>query len=180
MTNFIQFEKSKKKDSKHTRKHLGSSVCLSVSVSIGQSMSVFVCFFQSNVIFEQSNNITLDSQRAASTDKRSIGEWNKAGYTATPVACGWTGPYLRPLEGEASSIEAKDLKNPKKCVTNRQTDWRTHGPRCSVKQHATNQEKSRSQSSTFWHIREKYGFHFLMGKFKLSTAWLVPQAKLIG
>ena len=64
ITNLFSLTKVKNKDIKHTRKHLGSSVCLSVSVSIGQSMSVFVCFFQSNVIFEQSNNITFDSQRA--------------------------------------------------------------------------------------------------------------------
>ena len=37
-------------------------------------------------------------------------------------------------------------------------------------------EKSRSQSSTFWHIWEKYGFHFLIRKFRIS---LWPPIKLI-
>ena len=41
-------------------------------------------------------------------------------------------------------------------------------------------EKSRSQSSTFWHIREKHGFHFLIRKFRLSIERLSPPMKLIG
>ena len=41
-------------------------------------------------------------------------------------------------------------------------------------------EKSLSQSSTFWHIREKQGFHFLMGKLRVSTDRMRPQTKLIG
>ena len=41
-------------------------------------------------------------------------------------------------------------------------------------------EKSRSQSSTSWHIREKQGFHFLMGKLGISTDRLGPPMKLIG
>ena len=38
-------------------------------------------------------------------------------------------------------------------------------------------EKSRSQSSTFWHIWEKHGFHFLMGKFRLSIDRMWPPMK---
>ena len=41
-------------------------------------------------------------------------------------------------------------------------------------------EKSRSPSSTFWHIREKHGFHFLMRKLRNSTERMSPQTKLIG
>ena len=41
-------------------------------------------------------------------------------------------------------------------------------------------EKSRSQSSTFWHIWEKHGFHFLMRKLSISIKWLVPRTKLTG
>ena len=41
-------------------------------------------------------------------------------------------------------------------------------------------EKSRSQSSTFWHIWEIHGFHFLMKKFRISINRLGPPMKLIG
>ena len=41
-------------------------------------------------------------------------------------------------------------------------------------------EKSRSLSSTFWHIREKQGFHFLIRKLGNSSGWLVPPMKFIG
>ena len=44
----------------------------------------------------------------------------------------------------------------------------------------SNREKSRSQSSTFWHIPEKHGFHFLMRKFRNSIDRMSPQMKLIG
>ena len=49
---------------------------------------------------------------------------------------------------------------------------------CSVE--ILSREKSWSQSSTFGHIREKHGFHFLTGKLRNSSGWLVPQTKLIG
>ena len=39
---------------------------------------------------------------------------NKAGYTATPVACGWVGDFFRSLYHLGRSSEAKDRKNPKK------------------------------------------------------------------
>ena len=39
--------------------------------------------------------------------------------------------------------------------------------------------KSQSQSSTFWHIQEKQGFHFLMGKLRVLSGWLGPPMKLI-
>ena len=39
---------------------------------------------------------------------------NKAGYTATPVACGWAGAVLELLEHLGRSSEAKDRKNIKK------------------------------------------------------------------
>ena len=41
-------------------------------------------------------------------------------------------------------------------------------------------EKSRSQYSTFWHIREKHGFHFLMRKLRISLGRMGPPMKLIG
>ena len=41
-------------------------------------------------------------------------------------------------------------------------------------------EKSRSQSSTFWHNREKHGFHFLIRKLRLSIDRMSPPMKLIG
>ena len=40
-------------------------------------------------------------------------------------------------------------------------------------------EKRRSQSSTFLHIREKQGFHFLMRKLRISTKRLHSRLKLI-
>ena len=43
-----------------------------------------------------------------------------------------------------------------------------------------NWEKSQSQSSTFWHNRERQGFHFLMRKLGLSTKQISPPMKLIG
>ena len=42
-----------------------------------------------------------------------------------------------------------------------------------------NWEKSRSQSLTFWHIQEKYGFHFLIRKLSISIDQLWPPMKLI-
>ena len=39
---------------------------------------------------------------------------NKAGYTATPVACGWAGEVIESLEHLGTSGEAKDRKNIKK------------------------------------------------------------------
>ena len=50
---------------------------------------------------------------------------NKAGYTATPVACGWAGAVFELLEHLGRSSEAKDRKNIKKVKwgpTNRPTD----------------------------------------------------------
>ena len=54
---------------------------------------------------------------------------NKAGYTATPVACGGQGLFLRSLDHLGKSSEAKDRKKKKiKCdrrmdgSTNRRTD----------------------------------------------------------
>ena len=49
-----------------------------------------------------------------------------------------------------------------------------------VKSDTIYREKSRSQSSTFWHIREKHGFHFLMRKLGISTEQMRPPMKLIG
>ena len=53
---------------------------------------------------------------------------NKAGYTATPVACGWAGADLRSLDHLGRSSEAKDRKNPKKVKCDGRTDGRTNGP----------------------------------------------------
>ena len=52
---------------------------------------------------------------------------NKAGYTATPVACGWAGAVIELLEHLGRSSEAKDRKNIKK-VKWGPTDRRTDGP----------------------------------------------------
>ena len=41
-------------------------------------------------------------------------------------------------------------------------------------------EKSRSQSLTFLHIREKHGFHFLIRKLRVSTERMRHSIKLIG
>ena len=52
---------------------------------------------------------------------------NKAGYTATLVACGWAGAVFELLKHLARSSEAKDRKNIKKIkwgLTNRPTDRR--------------------------------------------------------
>ena len=62
---------------------------------------------------------------------------NKAGYTATSVACGWVGAVFELLQHLARSSEAKDRKNIKKVKwgptnrpTNRPTDRRT---KCSTR-----------------------------------------------
>ena len=50
---------------------------------------------------------------------------NKAGYTATPVACGWAGAVIELLKHLGKSSEAKDRKNIKKAKwgpTNQPTD----------------------------------------------------------
>ena len=52
---------------------------------------------------------------------------NKAGYTATPVACGWAGAVFELLEHLGRSSEAKDRKNIKK-VKWGPTDGLTDGP----------------------------------------------------
>ena len=58
---------------------------------------------------------------------------NKAEYTATPVACGWAGAYLRSLDRLGRSSEAKDCKNPKKVKCDGPmdgwTDRQTDGPK---------------------------------------------------
>ena len=53
---------------------------------------------------------------------------NKAGYTATSVACGWAGAVFELLKHLARSTEAKDRKNIKIVKwgpTDRPTDSRT-------------------------------------------------------
>ena len=61
--------------------------------------------------------------------KRESGKWkNKAGYTATKVACGGQGPYLKPLLHLGRSNEAKDRKNPKEVKFDGSTDQRTDEP----------------------------------------------------
>ena len=52
---------------------------------------------------------------------------NKAGYTATPVACGLTGAVFELLEHLGRSSEAKDRKNIKKVKLDRPTDQPTDG-----------------------------------------------------
>ena len=56
---------------------------------------------------------------------------NKAGYTATPVACGWAGAVFELLEHLGRSSEAEDSKNIKKVkwgATDRRTDKPTDRP----------------------------------------------------
>ena len=48
------------------------------------------------------------------SEKQSKKEKNKAGYTATSVACGWAGAVFELLKHLARSSEAKDRKNTKK------------------------------------------------------------------
>ena len=55
-------------------------------------------------------------------------EKNKAGYTATPVACGGQGLFLRSLDHLGRSSEAKDRKKQKKVKCDGPTDQRTDGP----------------------------------------------------
>ena len=55
-------------------------------------------------------------------------KYNKAGYTATSVACGWAGAVIELLEHLGKSGEAKDRKNIKKVKwgpTDQPTDGRT-------------------------------------------------------
>ena len=57
-------------------------------------------------------------------------EKNKAGYTATLVACGWAGAVFEFLERFGKCSEAKDHKNIKKVkwgMTNRPTNQLTDG-----------------------------------------------------
>ena len=82
-------------------------------------MSVFVCFCQSNEIFEQSNNIALDLQCAAS-EEALVSETRPVTRLPQSLADG-QGPYFRPLEGEAISSKAKDLKKTKKVECNQRT-----------------------------------------------------------
>ena len=53
---------------------------------------------------------------------------NKAGYTATPVACEWAGAVLRSLDHLGRGSEAKDHKKSKVWRTVGRTDRRTDGP----------------------------------------------------
>ena len=56
--------------------------------------------------------------------------FNKAGYTATLVACGWAGAVFELLKHLGKCSEAKDRKNIKKVKwgpTNRPTDRPTDG-----------------------------------------------------
>ena len=61
---------------------------------------------------------------------------DKAGYTATLVACGWAGAVFEFLERFGKCSEAKDHKNIKKSKmgtdqpTNRLTDGRTDKAEC--------------------------------------------------
>ena len=68
---------------------------------------------------------------------------NKAGYTATSVACGWAGAVIELLEHLGKSGEAKDRKNIKKVkwgptdqptdlLTDQRTDGRTDKAGCTV------------------------------------------------
>ena len=64
-----------------------------------------------------------------------ISKQNKAGYTASPVACGWAGAVFELLKHLGKCSEAKDRKNIKKVKwgpTDRPTDQRTDKAGCSV------------------------------------------------
>ena len=60
---------------------------------------------------------------------RTCNDLNKAGYTATPVACGWAGAKIEVTHHLGRSSEAKNRKNPKK---DGQTNGRTDKARCRV------------------------------------------------
>ena len=47
---------------------------------------------------------------------------NKAGYTVTPVACGWAGAIFEVTKHLGRSGEAKKTKKPKKVKCDRRTD----------------------------------------------------------
>ena len=60
---------------------------------------------------------------------------NKAGYTATLVACGWAGAVFELLKHLGKCSEANDRKNIKKVKwgpTDQPTDRRTDKAECSV------------------------------------------------
>ena len=54
------------------------------------------------------------NQTAAQTNRSTGWSGNKAGYTATSVACGWAGAVIESPEHLGKSGEAKDRKNIKK------------------------------------------------------------------
>ena len=64
-----------------------------------------------------------------SSNAKTASNFNKAGYTASPVACGWAGAVFELLEHLGRNSEAKDRKNPKKVkcdgLTDGPTDRRT-------------------------------------------------------
>ena len=76
---------------------------------------------------EKEKNISL----TYAADRLSAFVGNKAGYTATPVACGWAGAIIEVTNHLGRSSEAKNCKNPKKvkCAgpTDGRTDERTDG-----------------------------------------------------
>ena len=77
--------------------------------------------------------------------------------------------YIKP--GKPSKLHRLEKRFSKKCQAIILVDFLPY---------LSNREKSRSQSSTFWHIREKLGFHFLMRKLGISLGRLGPPMKLIG
>ena len=58
-------------------------------------------------------------------DKRGKVDKNKAGYPATPVACGWAGAIIEHL---GRSSKAKNPINAEKVKCDGRTDRRTDGP----------------------------------------------------
>ena len=90
---------------------------------------------------------------------------NKAGYTATPVACGWAGLYLRSLHHLGRSSEAKDRKKTKKVKcggrTNGPTDQRTDKAGCRVAWLVTKEKNRLNESVTV----SLYQFPIIMSSY---------------
>ena len=84
---------------------------------------IFACCYHSGYRWELPTTII--------STRNSMRYENKAGYTATSVACGWAGAVFELLKHLARSSEAKDRKNIKKVkwgLTNQPTNRPTDRP----------------------------------------------------
>ena len=71
----------------------------------------------------------MDGWTERPTDRQRFAQFatNKAGYTATEVACRWAGAIIEVTRSFGRSSEAKDRKNPKKVKCDGWMDGRTDG-----------------------------------------------------